>query len=105
VCPGAEVGDLGTSKHDNGDPREGRRSLARDPGPALAAIKRELAAIIVVALVGAPVVMHYLQGARELAVLGAYGLGAGLWVHARARGLLLARRHGLRAAGRDRNGP
>ncbi len=94
VGAGAEVGDLGPSKHDSGDSATEGESLARRAGPALADIKRELAAIVVVGAAGAPLVIHYLEGTRELGVLAAYGVGAALWVHTRARGVLLALRRG-----------
>ncbi|MFW5970198.1 MAG: hypothetical protein ACOCP9_06125 [Halofilum sp. (in: g-proteobacteria)] len=102
-----EESDLGTAEHREDRSDENGASLARDTDAALASIKRELAAIIVVAIIGAPLVMHWLEGARELAVLGAYGLGAGLWVHTRARGLLLALRQARRAERRTerRHGP
>jgi len=82
--------DLGTAEHREDRSAESGASLARDADAALASIKRELAAILVVAVIGAPLVIYWLEGARELAVLGAYGVGAALWVHTRARGLLLA---------------
>lgn len=78
-----------------------RASLAREAGDALAAIKRELAAVVVVGVVGAPLVMQWLEGARELAVLAAYGVGAALWVQTRVRGLLLAVRHARRTEADD----
>ncbi len=99
----SEESDLGTAEHREDRSGENGASLARDTDAALASIKRELAAIIVVAAIGAPLVMHWLEGARELAVLGAYGVGAGLWVHTRARGLLLALRQARRAE--RRHGP
>ena len=92
-----EEADLGTAEHRDDRSAEGGASLARDAHAALASIKRELAAIVLFALIGAPLVMYWLDGARELAVLGAYGVGAGLWVHTRARGLLLALRRARRA--------
>jgi len=92
-----EETDLGTAEHREDRSSESGGSLARDADAALASIKRELAAILVVALIGAPLVIYWLEGARELAVLGAYGVGAGLWVHTRARGLLLALRQARRA--------
>lgn len=96
-----EESDLGTAEHRGDRSGENGVSLARDAHDALASIKRELAAIILVAAIGAPLVMHWLEGVRELAVLGAYGVGAGLWVHTRARGLLLALRQARRAERRD----
>lgn len=101
VRPGAEVGNLGPSEHQQDDSSTEPASVAREVAPALAAIKRELAAILLVAAAGAPVVIHYLEGARELGVLAAYGVGAGLWVHTRARGVLLALRRARRVGGRD----
>ncbi|MEF8834267.1 MAG: hypothetical protein V5A42_05345 [Halofilum sp. (in: g-proteobacteria)] len=92
-----EETDLGTAEHrEDRSAAESGASLARDADAALGAIKLELAAILVVAAIGAPLVMYWLEGARELAVLGAYGVGAGLWVHTRARGLLLALRQARR---------
>lgn len=96
-----EETDLGTVEHREDRSGESGASLARDADAALASIKRELAAIVIVAAIGAPLVMHWLEGARELAVLAAYGVGAGLWVHTRARGLLLALRQSRRAERRD----
>lgn len=101
VGPCPEEGNLGTSKHTSGDPVAEREILARDADAALAAIKRELAAIILFGVIVAPLVMQYLEGVRELAVLAGYGLGAGLWVHTRARGLLLALRQARHRRGRD----
>ena len=47
---GAKVGDLGTSEHEApGGPSERRDTVAREAAGALAAIKRELAAILLVA--------------------------------------------------------
>jgi len=71
---------------------------------ALTAIRRELAAIVVVAAVGAPLVMLWLDGARELVVLAGYGLGAILWIHARVRGVRLAARRARCRRG-DVDGP
>lgn len=59
---------------------------------ALAGIKRELAAVLVVGLAGIPLVSLWLDGTRELVVLGGYGVGAAIWVRVRAHGLLLAAR-------------
>ena len=81
----------------------GREILARDTDAALAAIKRELGAIILFGAIAAPLVIHYLEGLRELGVLAGYGLGAALWVHTRARGLLMALRQARRQ--RRRYGP
>lgn len=87
----AKIGDLRSAQH-------GRAPDAADPGrrheAALAAIKRELAAILLAGAVGAPLVVLWLDGPRELAVLAGYGIGGALWVHVRARGLIRAVRAG-----------
>lgn len=98
---GTEVSNLGTGEHRR-DPQDSQAvdepaSVARH-ARALAAIKRELAAIVIVGALGLPLASIWLDGAREVAVLAGYGLGAALWVHARARGLLYA------ARGRQRSG-
>ena len=87
-----QEGDLGPTEHGVSRVADGRASLAREVEAALAAIKRELAAILLVALVGAPFVISGMDGLRATIVLGGYGLGAGLWIHVRARGLMLALR-------------
>lgn len=94
---GTEVGDLGTGEHWQ-NPRDSRAaeepaSVARQgPAAAVAAIKCELAAIVIVGALAIPLAAMWLEGIRELAVLAGYGMGAALWVHARARGLLYAAR-------------
>lgn len=87
----AKKSDLRSAQHE-GAPgaAQGRASLARRHEAALAAVKRELAAILLVAAVGGPLVVLWLDGLRELAVLAGYGLGGALWVHVRARGLVHA---------------
>lgn len=69
----------------------------------MAAIKRELAAVLLVGLAGLPLVALWLDGWRELAVIAGYGVGGAIWVRVRAYGLLLAagRRDGRRGRGRD----
>jgi len=94
---GPQKGDLGTTEHGTARANDVNGSLARGVEATLAAIKRELAAVLVVGLIGAPLVMLGLEGAREALVLAGYGLGAILWVHVRVRGLRLA----LRRARRD----
>lgn len=100
---GPEVSDLRTSEHRQ-DPEaeeavERPTSVTSDAREAVAAIKRELAAIVIVGALGLVLAGYWLEGARELAVIAGYGLGAALWIHARARGLLYA------ARGRMRKGP
>ena len=94
-----QEGDLGPAEHEASRVAERRASLAREVDATLAAIKCEVAAILVVALVGAPFVIGWLDGVRAAVVLGGYGLGAGLWIHVRVRGLLLALRRARAAAG------
>ncbi len=99
---GTEVSNLGTGEHRE-NPQgsyvaEESNSLARQAPEAVAAIKRELAALVLVGAAAVPLAAFWLDGAREVAVLAGYGLGAALWIHARARGLLYA------AFGRPRNG-
>jgi hypothetical protein len=93
---GPQKGDLGTTEHGTARADERGKSLARGVEATLAAIKRELAAVLVVGLIGAPLVMTGLEGVREAFVLGGYGLGALLWVHVRVRGLRLALRRARR---------
>jgi len=101
-----KIGDLRAGEHDTPPDAAGAgASLARRHEAALAAVKRELAAIVVVGALGAPAVVYWLDGLRELAVLGGYGIGGALWIHARARGLLLAVRQAERASGDGAHGP
>lgn len=91
----AKKGDLRSAQHGHAPTAAaGAASLARRHEAALAAVKRELAAILLVAAVGAPLVVAWLDGLRELGVLAGYGIGGALWVHVRVRGLLRAARAG-----------
>lgn len=99
---GTEVTNLRTGEHQKTSQAshmvEEPASVARDGGAAVAAIKRELGALVIVGALSIPLVALWLDGVRELAVLAGYGLGAALWIHARGRGLLYAMR------GRRRDG-
>ncbi len=53
-------------------------------------VKIDLGAILVVAAIGAPLVMWLLSGPLEWILLGGYGAGAGLWLYCRTRGVLAA---------------
>lgn len=97
----AKERDLGTAEHAGSHGNDADTSLARELGAAVAAIKRELAAILVVAAIGAPVVLAWLEGLQEVVVLAGYGLGALLWIHARVRGLRLAARRARPPDGGD----
>lgn len=89
----AKRNDPGSARHGRAPAAAaGRGSPARRHEAALAAIKRELAAILLVGVAGAPLVVIWLDGLRELAVLAGYGIGGALWVHVRARGLSHAAR-------------
>lgn len=97
----AKISDLGSAQHGRAPAAAaGRASLARRHEAALAAVKRELAAIVLVGVIGAPLVVLWLDGLRELAVLAGYGIGGALWVHVRARGLI----HAVRAPRGDGDG-
>lgn len=63
---------------------------------ALAAIKRELAAIVVFGALYAWAVIHWFGGLEEAVLLAGYGVGAALWIRVRGGGLLLSLRHGRR---------
>lgn len=96
----AKISDLRSTQHERAPAAAaGRASLARRQQAALAAVKRELAAIVLVGILGAPLVVLWLDGLRELAVLAGYGLGGALWVHARARGLIHAAARARRGHG------
>ena len=101
---GPQKGDLGTTEHGIARADDDGRSLARGIEATLAAIKRELAAVLVVGLIGAPLVMTGLEGVREALVLGGYGLGAILWVHVRGLRLALRRARRDRASGQAASG-
>lgn len=92
----AKISDLRAAEHaaspGDGAGESRRASLARDHGAALAAIKRELAAVLVVGLAAIPLVALWLDGVRELVVLAGYGIGAAIWIRVRVLGLLLAAR-------------
>ena len=76
-------------------------SLARELAAALAAVKRELAAILLVGLAGIPLASLWLEGLREVLVLAGYGLGGAIWVRVRVRGVLLHARRGQRGQAAD----
>jgi len=98
-----KIGDLRAAEHDGapGDSAAGA-SLARDLAEGLAAIKRELAAIVLFALVAFPCVIIWLDGFREIAVLLGYGVGAWAWIRVRAKGVMMAAR---RRDAEDGDGP
>ncbi len=107
---GTEEGDLGTGEHHDSESAaslEGDATVAHQQREALAAIKRELAALVLVGALVLWAAAAWFDGGRELAIIAGYGLGAALWVHARARGLLYAaRQRGWRAdAHQDSDGP
>lgn len=83
------------------DDGETGASLARVHREALAAIKRELAAIVVFGALYGWAVVHWFDGLEEAVLLAGYGVGAALWIRVRAGGLLLSLRRGR---GRD-DGP
>lgn len=67
----------------------GARTVAQERGP-FDEVKVDLGAIIVVAVLGAPLVMWLTTGAIEWILLGGYGVGAGVWLYCRTRGVLAA---------------
>lgn len=84
--------DLSRRKHGSGPPAAGRKrgaSVAQPRGP-FDEVKIDLGAIIVVAAIGAPIVIWRLDGLAELILLGGYGAGAGIWLYCRTRGVLAA---------------
>lgn len=103
---GTEVGDLRTSEHYQ-DPEsaegQGGATVSQQQREALAAVKRELAALVLTGVLVLWVAASWFDGVRELAIIAGYGLGAALWIHARARGLLYAARQHVRR--RDSDGP
>lgn len=80
-------------------------SVPATPLEGLAAVKRELAAVLLFGLAAIPLVGLWLDGVRELLVLAAYGVGGALWIRTRALGLILAARRGQTARGEDEHGP
>ncbi len=80
-------------------------SISGTPLEGLAAVKRELAAVLLVGLAAIPLVGMWLDGLRELLVLVAYGVGGALWIRTRALGLILAARRGQRGRGGAEHGP
>jgi hypothetical protein len=104
----AKPSELGAAEQDvaPGAAAEQDASVASEAAEsAVAGIKRELAAVLLVGLAAIPLVSFWLDGMRELVVLGGYGLGAAIWVRVRAHGLLLAARGQRARAARDRHGP
>lgn len=95
MSPRTKKQPLVAGKHEEGTAGdEGGASLARVHEDALAAIKRELGAIIVFGALFAIAVMHWFDGLEEAVLLAGYGVGAALWIRVRAGGLLLSlRRH------------
>lgn len=85
--PDLPGGQHGTAPTGNGV--SGTRILA-DPQTAFDEVKLDLGAIIVVAVIGAPLVMWALDGVAEIVLLGGYGCGAGLWLYCRTKGVLAA---------------
>lgn len=107
---GPEVGDLGTSEHRDSEAavsQNGGATVAHQQHEALAAIKRELGALVLAGVLVLWAAASWFEGGRELAIIAGYGLGAALWVHARARGLLYAARQRGRREGaeQDADGP
>ena len=96
MSPGTKKQPLVAGEHgDDTGGEETGASLARVHRDALAAIKRELGAIIVFGAVFAVVVMRWFDGLEEAVLLAGYGVGAAIWIRVRAGGLLLSlRRHG-----------
>jgi len=74
------------------DEQTGSERVASDVAEGLAALKRELAAVVIFGALLVPVVSYLLDDGRGLAVLAAYGVGGAVWVRIRVRGLLLAAR-------------
>lgn len=68
---------------------DGRRTVAYERGP-FDEVKIDLGAIVVAAAVGAPLVMWLVDGPLEWILLGGYGVGAGVWIYCRTRGVLAA---------------
>lgn len=103
VGTGSQESDLATREHEAGDPSHGRReqnTRIAQGQHAFDDVKRDLGAIVVVAVLGTPLVIALLDGVVEWLLLGGYGLGAGLWIHCRVRGVLAAAEY----ARKDRNG-
>lgn len=84
--------DLSRVQHDcppSQSSKNGARTVAQERGP-FDEVKVDLGAIIVVAVIGAPLVMWLTSGAVEWILLGGYGVGAGVWLYCRTRGVLAA---------------
>ncbi len=77
-------------------------TVAQQQREAVAAIKRELAALVLAGALVLWAAATWFEGVRELAIIAGYGLGAALWIHARARGLLHAAR--MRGPSREDDG-
>lgn len=67
-----------------------------------AEVKIDLAAIVVVAVIGVPLALWLLDGAAPYILFGGYGVGAAVWIHCRVRGVFAAA-HASREE--RRNGP
>lgn len=103
VGTGSQESDLTAREHGAGDPSQaaGENSTRIAQGQhAFDDVKRDLGAIVVVAVLGTPLVIALLDGVVEWLLLGGYGMGAGLWIHCRVRGVLAAAEY----ARKDRNG-
>jgi len=89
----------------NSERDEQSNSVSGTPLEGLAAVKRELAAVLLVGLAAIPLVGMWLDGVREILVLAAYGVGGAIWIRTRALGLILAARRGPRDADDGGHGP
>ncbi len=88
----------------NSDHDDQSNTIAGAPQEGLAAVKRELAAVLLVGLAAIPLVGVWLDGLREFLVLAAYGIGGALWIRTRALGLILAARRGQPGRGEGEHG-
>lgn len=92
---GTKKTPLGTGEHEAAS-AAGNGAASLTHREALAAIKRELGAIVLFGALFAWAVIHWFEGLEEAVLLGGYGVGAAIWIRVRAGGLLLAWRRGSR---------
>lgn len=104
MSTGTKKESLVTREHRDGSGVKGGASLTHVHREAVAAIKRELAAIVLFGIAFTWAVFHWTEGLEESVLLGGYGVGAALWIRIRVYGLLRSHRSAGARAGEEDHG-